>query len=200
MGKRKKHMTPAERAAARRTSGVAEEQSEAPGREVLRRDRVARNLESARETLARRIVTTVEVVLVIFPFAVWGHVGLGGVSLEGAFAGDPGFVVSFLAAVAQPFVAWLIRIAYRHYTEGDGGYAHGNLIGLTCAELMLQNVVGLAGCAVLLWRLWRPAAGELAEWRECRGVGGVAVDISGALVVIAIGAVCAFASWRLGLA
>ena len=161
---------------------------------------MARNLESARETLARRIVTTVEVVLVIFPFAVWGHVGLGGVSLEGAFAGDPGFVVSFLAAVAQPFVAWLIRIAYRHYTEGDGGYALGNLIGLTCAELMLQNVVGLAGCAVLLWRLWRPAAGELAEWRECRGVGGVAVDISGALVVIAIGAVCAFASWRLGLA
>lgn len=34
MGKRKKHMTPVERAAARRTSGVAEEQSEAPGREV----------------------------------------------------------------------------------------------------------------------------------------------------------------------
>ncbi|MBM6682829.1 hypothetical protein [Collinsella intestinalis] len=68
---------------------------------------------------------------------------------------------------------------------------------------MLQNVVGLAGCAVLLWRLWRPAAGELAEWRECRGVGGVGgvvVDISGALVVIVIGAVCAFASWRLGLA
>ncbi|MBM6682828.1 hypothetical protein [Collinsella intestinalis] len=109
MGKRKKHMTPAERAAARRTSGVAEEQSEAPGREVLRRDRVARNLESARERLTRRVVTAVQVVLVIFPFAVWGYVGLGGVSLEEAFAGDPGFVVSFLAAAAQPFVAWLIR-------------------------------------------------------------------------------------------
>lgn len=65
---------------------------------------------------------------------------------------------------------------------------------------MLQNVVGLAGCTVLLWRLWRPAAGELTEWRERRGVGGVVVDISGALVVIVIGAVCAFASWRLGLA
>ena len=81
MGKRKKHMTPAERAAARRTSGVAEEQSEAPGREVcaatgwLATSRV-------RETLTRRIVTTVEVVLVIFPFAVWGYVGLGGVSLD----------------------------------------------------------------------------------------------------------------------
>lgn len=191
-------MTPAERAAARRNPGdgaVAGREAKAA---ALRP--TARNLESARERLTRRVVTAVQVVLVIFPFAVWGYVGLGGVSLEKAFAGDPGFVVSFLAAVAQPFVAWLIRIAYRHYTEGDGGYALGNLIGLICAELMLQNVVGLAGCAVLLWRLWRPAAGELAEWRECRGVGGVVVDISGALVVIVIGAVCAFASWRLGLA
>lgn len=106
MGKRKKHMTPAERAAARRNPGdgaVAGREAKAA---ALRP--TARNLESARERLTRRVVTAVQVVLVIFPFAVWGYVGLGGVSLEEAFAGDPGFVVSFLAAVAQPFVAWLI--------------------------------------------------------------------------------------------
>lgn len=80
MGKRKKHMTPVERAAARCNPGdgaVAGREAKAA---ALRP--TARNLESARETLTRRIVTTVEVVLVIFPFAVWGYVGLGGVSLD----------------------------------------------------------------------------------------------------------------------
>lgn len=200
MGKRKKRMTPAERAAVRRapeTAGV-EARSQAAGAVLGVHE--ARRMESSRERLTSRIVVTVQIVLVIFPFALWGYTGLSGMSLQEAFAHDPGFVVSFLAAVAQPLVAWIIRFAHRHYAEGDGGYALGNLIGLTCAELLLQNVVGIAGCAVVLWRMWRLASGELAEWRERRGLGGMAVDISGALAVLVIGAVCAFASWRLGLA
>ena len=60
----------------------------------------------------------------------------------------------------------------------------GNLIGLLCAEAFLQNVVGLAGFALILWRMWGKTHGELTEWRERRGVGGVLVDISGALAVL----------------
>ena len=199
MGKRK--MTPAQKAAARRSPDAAAAGAARGGSaEIMASRRVGRNLDTARERLTRRIFTTVQVVLVIFPFALLGYVSMAGMSLQDAFGRDPGFTVSFLAAMAQPFVAWLIRIGYRHYSEGDGGYALGNLIGLLCAEALMQNVVGVAGCAVALWRLWRPAAGELTEWKERRGLGGVLFDISGAIVVLAIAAICAFASWRISLA
>lgn len=78
--------------------------------------------------------------------------------------------------------------------------AAGNLIALICGELMLQNAVGVLGCALLLWRIWRKIPGELAAWKEDRRLGGMAADLSGAIVVCAVGALCAFATWRIGLA
>lgn len=195
----KKKMTPAQKAAARRerTPEELEAREAARSERALAAKRNARNLDTPRERLTKRIVTTVQVVLVIFPFALLGYSSFSGTGLEEAMRADPGFVVSFIAAMAQPLAAWILRFAYRHYADGDGGYAVGNLIGLLCAEAFLQNVVGLAGFALILWRMWGKAHGELTEWRERRGVGGVLVDISGALAVLAIGLICAFASWRL---
>ena len=185
MGKKK--MTRAQAAAARRSSrtDVAERE--------LAVASSPRNLSSKREQLTHRIVMTVQVILVIFPFALVGYSSVAGMGLEEAMRSDPAFAVSFIAAMAQPL------FAYRHYAAGDGGYALGNVIGLICAEAFLQNLVGLAGMALILWRMWPVTGGELSEWRERRGAAGVLVDISGALAVLAIGLICAFASWRLSV-
>ena len=191
MGKKK--MTRAQAAAARRS----------PRTDVAERELAVasspRNLSSKREQLTHRIVMTVQVILVIFPFALVGYSSVAGMGLEEAMRSDPAFAVSFIAAMAQPLAAWILRFAYRHYAAGDGGYALGNVIGLICAEAFLQNLVGLAGMALIVWRMWPVTGGELSEWRERRGVTGVLVDISGALAVLAIGLICAFASWRLSV-
>lgn len=159
-----------------------------------------RNLGTKREKLTKRILTVVQVVLVAFPFIVYGYAGLGGGDFREILSSNPGFTVSFLAAVAQPFVAWLLRFVHRHYAEGDGGYALANLMVLVCGELLLQNALGIAGCVVLLWRFWKTTRGELAAWRARRKVGGMLADVSGALVVVLFGVICAFANWRLSLA
>ena len=101
--------------------------------------------------------------------------------------------------MCQVFVAWLLLYVRRRYEAGDGGYALTNLVGLICGEIMLMNAVGILGCAVLLWRTWRSASGEFAAWRRERGIGGALFDISGSLLVCAMGAICAFATWRVGL-
>lgn len=161
---------------------------------------VPRNLASKRERTTKGILTVVQVVLVVFPFVVYGYAGLGGGDFREILTNNPGFAVSFLAAVAQPFVAWLLRFVHRRYAEGDGGYALANLAVLACGELLLQNALGLAGCVVLLWRLWKTTRGELAAWHARRKVGGMLVDVSGALVVVLLGLICVFANGRLSLA
>lgn len=158
---------------------------------------------SAKEKLTRRFFVGVEVLLVVVPFVSLGLAGslnLDAASmsnLQELMAQNPRFLVSFLAACIQPFAAYLIHIAYRHYKNGDGGYALGNLVGILCAEMLMQSIPGVAGLVLLLWRIWKPAASESVVWRQKRGVAGVAKDLSGALVVIVLAAICAFASWRL---
>lgn len=159
--------------------------------------------DSSRERLTRRFFVGVEILLVVAPFAglaVAGSLNLdaeGVSSLRDLMVRDPRFMVSFLAACVQPFAAYIVHIAYRHYRDGDGGYALGNLVGVLCAEMLMQSIPGVAGLALLLWRVWRPAAPEGAAWRRRRGVGGTIADVSGSVVVVLLAAVCAFASWRL---
>lgn len=158
---------------------------------------------SGRERLTRRMFLVVEVLLVVSPFAgmaVSGSLNFdaaGIANLQDLFASSPAFAVSFLAACIQPLVAYLLHLAYKHYADGDGGYTAANLVGLLCAEMLMQNVVGLAGIALLLWRVWRPAAKERARWRKERTWGAKAAEVSGAIVVVVLAALCAFASWRI---
>mgnify|MGYP006867315501 CR=1 FL=1 len=106
--------------------------------------------------------------------------GLSAEGLQATFAENPAASITLIAACLQPFVAYLLRFVYRHYAQGDTGYAVSNLIALLCAEMLLQNIVGIAGMAVLLWRTWRRGSEGLDAWRAHRGVGGMLVDISGA--------------------
>lgn len=196
----KKKMTPAQKAAARRPR--SQEEIEARERALAEREAAkrARNLDTPRERQTRRMLTVIQVVLVAYPLVGMALASLSGTSIEELLATDPTFAVTLLSVFVQPLVAWLLRFVYRHYGEGDGGYAAGNLICLLCAELMLQNVLGIAGVVVLLWRIWGSIHGELIEWARRRGVGGVLFDISGALVVLAIALLVAFSSWRISMA
>lgn len=160
--------------------------------------------QSTYEARTAKVFSVVQVLLVVVPLAMIGYVWLaGGGSIDGlrdAMEQNPTITVSFISAMCQPLVAWLLKFVREHYQAGDGGYAAGNLIALICGELMLQNAVGVLGCALLLWRIWRKIPGELSAWKQDRGLGGMAADLSGAIVVCAVGALCAFATWRIGLA
>lgn len=157
-----------------------------------------------RERITMRMFAVITVLLVAVPLVMVAYLWtMGGGSLEGlrdAMAQDPQTSISFLSAMCQAFVAWMLTYVRRHYEAGDGGYAAANLVGLICGEVLLMNAVGALGCAALLWRVWRNVSGELSPWLAERGLGGKLLDLSGSLVVIVMGAICAFATWRVGAA
>lgn len=163
----------------------------------------APHMNSRRERLTSRIFMTVEVVLVAVPVAIvlmfsTTHGGLTSANLDAAFDADPAFMVTFLAACVQPFVAYLVHLVHKQYARGGAGYTAGNLIALLCAQMLMQSIPGIAGMAVLLWRVWPNVAPHFSDWLHERRAGGVLFDISGALVVLVLAAVCAFAQSRLG--
>ena len=80
---------------------------------------------------------------------------------------------------------------------GDAGYALGNLIALACAELLLQSMVGFIALVVLLWRTYHRCSSALIPWACHRRLGGVLVDVSGALVVLVLAAILFYAHMRL---
>ncbi len=171
-------------------------------RDEKRAARKRQRPDSALERRTARVFTIIEVILVIVPVTLVCYLWMTGGSLGGlrdAFEADPAITVSFITAMCQPLVAWLLRFVHQHYREGDGGYAVANLIGLICGELLLQNAVGVLGCGFLLWRIWRRVVpnGEFAAWRRDRTLGGKLADLSGVIVIILLGAICAFATWRL---
>ena len=188
--------------AAARGTKLDDERSIRPADAVEKPKRAARP-QSKYEARTVKIFTTVQVIMVVVPLAMIGYVwmvGGGSISaLQDAMEQNPTLTVSFISAMCQPLVAWLLKFVKQHYREGDGGYAAANLIGLICGEVMLQNAMGVVGCALLLWRIWKRIDGELTCWKRERGLGGMLADLSGVLVVCVLGALCAFASWRIGL-
>lgn len=158
---------------------------------------------SRREQLTARIFTTVQVVLCLVLVATVVSLsmvgtGLSADGLQEAFSSNPVMTVSFLSACMQPFIAYLVRFVRSHYAAGDAGYAAANLIVLLCAEMMLQSMVGIVAMAILLWRVWRRGSQVMGDWRRGRGVAGVLVDVSGALVVLVVAGICLFARAQLG--
>lgn len=157
---------------------------------------------SKREQLTRRTFTVVEVVLCLIVLAIIASLsfatgGLTSDSLRELFNRSPSAAIALAAGCAQPFVAYLLWIAYRHYSAGDAGYVLGNLIVLSCAELLLQSTIGFVALIVLLWRTYHRCSSTLVPWVRHRRLGGVLAGISGAVVVLVLAAILFYAHMRL---
>ncbi len=157
---------------------------------------------SKRQQTTKRYFTVIEVVLAVTPIVVFAMLGASGVNLtqdglESLFSEDPSYVVSFFAACIQTFAAWILRVTYTHYEEGDNGYAFGNLTVLFLSEVLLQNFVGIAGIVVLLWRVWDDVRVGIWSWLHERRVSGVLFDVSGAIVILVFALICAVANARI---
>ena len=149
------------------------------------------------------VANTLQIGFTTNGYAPMGVVNVSGGTLEtlqGALQSDPALTIAFISAVVQPIVAWQLRFVAKRYARGEGGFTAANLIGFICGELLLQNAVGVVGCGLLLWRVWRKLDGGLSEWAEDRQAIGMLVDVLGAVLIIAIGAFCAFSSWRVAMA
>lgn len=185
--------------AASRTAGAARHAS--PGSVVSAPVRGREG--SSRDGLTRRVFLTVQAVLVVIPFAYLGMSGLlgtggGAEGVQERLAQDPAFMIAFIGAFLQPFVAYLVRFVARHYEEGDDGYVAAVLAALLCAEMVLQSVVGIVGLGVLMWRTWARGSSAVGAWAREQGVSGVLAAISGALLVIVLGVFLLFAQARVG--
>ena len=167
--------------------------------------RIVSSMNSPREKSTRRIFLAVEILLVLVPIvqlAFMGSLNLdsGAVkNLQEYMNANHAFTVGFLADCLKPFAAYLLHLVYKHYSEGDGGYAEANLIVLFCAEMLSQNIVGIAGIGFLIWRTWGRASQDLKYWRIERRASGIASDLSGSGVLLLLCRFVAFASWRLGM-
>lgn len=147
------------------------------------------------------LFTVIEVVLVAVPVALVAYVWLAGggslASFQQALRDEPLLGVAFISAMAQLLVAWQLRFVRKRYLRGEGGYAVANLIGFLVGELLLMNAAGALGCGYLLLRVLRRADGQLSAWADARQAPGMLADVLGAVVVIVIGAFCAFATWSI---
>ena len=189
---------------ARPAQGMSRKEAKLAEKRAARKAaRRARGLDAYEQRNAQ-IFTVVEVVLVLVPIAMIAYVWLvsgGSLStLQAALQGDPMVTIAFISAVVQPVVAWQLRFVAKRYRAGDGGFTAANLIGFVCGELLLQNPVGIVGCGLLLWRVWRKLDGQLSEWAEERQATGMLLDVIGAVLIIVVGALCAFSTWRVMMA
>lgn len=150
-----------------------------------------------------RYFTILKIVLFCMPFLCVGYLGLGagGAALDtaGILNANPAMAVSFLAAMLQPYAAWIAILAERRLADGRTNYAIMNLALLMVSETLLMSTVGVIGMALILWKSVRTyGCGIPAAFLGC-GVRDFFREAGGNLPLLALAALCLFASMRLGI-
>lgn len=150
-----------------------------------------------------RYFTILKIVLFCMPFLCIGYVGLGAGSMAldtgGVLVANPAMAVSFLAAMLQPYAAWIAILAERRLADGRTGWAVVNLALLLAAEAMLMSTVGVIGMALVLWKSTRVYGCGVGEaFRTCDKRAFVR-EAGGNLPLLALAGLCLFASLRLGI-
>lgn len=143
-----------------------------------------------------------KIVLFCMPFVYLAYLrlGTGGASLteEGVLAGNPTMAVSFLAAMLQPYVGWLLILCQRRLADGRTAYAVLNLTVLLLAELMTMNTVGVIGLGLIVWKTVRTyGVTPGAAWREADKK-RLFSEVGGSILVALLAGLCLFATMRLG--
>lgn len=151
---------------------------------------------SLKDEKLSRYFKILKIVLFCMPFLCVGYLGLGagGAALDtaGILNANPAMAVSFLAAMLQPYAAWIAILAERRLADGRTNYAIMNLA-------LLMSTVGVIGMALILWKSVRTyGCGIPAAFRGC-GVRDFFREAGGNLPLLALAALCLFASMRLGI-
>mgnify|MGYP001066153369 CR=1 FL=1 len=151
---------------------------------------------SLKDAKLSRYFKILKIVLFCMPFLCVGYLGLGagGAALDtaGILNANPAMAVSFLAAMLQPYAAWIAILAERRLADGRTNYAIMNLA-------LLMSTVGVIGMALILWKSVRTyGCGIPAAFLGC-GVRDFFREAGGNLPLLALAALCLFASMRLGI-
>ena len=158
---------------------------------------------SLKDQKLSRYFTILKIVLFCMPFMCIGYLGFGaaGTALdtEGILASNPTMAVSFLAAMLQPYAAWIAILAERRLADGRTNFAIMNLTLLLVAELVLMSSISSIGMALILWKSIRTYhCGVKEAFRGC-GVRDFVREAGGNIPLLALAGLCLFASLRLGL-
>lgn len=150
-----------------------------------------------------RYFTILKIALFCMPFLCIGYLGLGaaGAALDtaGILNGNPTLAVSFLAAMLQPYAAWIAILSERRLADGRTNFAIVNLTLLLAAELLLMSTVGVIGMALILWKSVKTYGCGIPEaFRGCT-IKSLLFEAGGNLPLLALAGLCLFASLRLGL-
>lgn len=149
-----------------------------------------------------RYFTIVKGILIAMPFLCLAYLklGTGGTVLEagGALAQSPAAAVTFLAAMVQPYVAFLLSLVQQRLTDERKCFALASLGLLLVAEAMLMSSVGVVGLGLLTYRASKAAqSNPIAALRQCRS-GRLLFELGGCVLVLLLAGLCLFASVRLG--
>lgn len=143
-----------------------------------------------------------KVVLFCMPFVYLAYLGIGtgGAMLNenGVLQGNPTMAVTFLTAMIQPYVGWLLILSHRRLADGRTSYAVLNLALLLLAELMCMSTVGVVGLGLILWKTGRTyGISPFQAWRQAEKK-NLFFEIGGSILVCLLGGLCLFCTIRLG--
>lgn len=145
----------------------------------------------------------VKAVLMIYPFVVlfylYANASTAGLGFAELLQSDPIITVTFITAMLQPFAAWLLTIVQRRVESADYDSAVVTVLLIFVAEALMENVMGMVGLGVLFWFMYKDMPFTFRACFKEADKGLIMKDATGALVLIALGAICMFAMTRIGL-
>lgn len=149
-----------------------------------------------------RLFTIVKGLLISLPFFCLAYLKLGqsGTPLTagGVLTQHPEAAIAFLAAMLQPYAAYLLTLSQRRLADGRTQYALVNLCVLLAVEGMLMSSIGIIGVGLLTYRTCKSKRMGLATaWRAC-SPRRLFAEAGGSMLLLPFAFLCLFATIRTG--
>lgn len=142
-----------------------------------------------------------KVLLTLSPFVCLMYLSTGGIkigaSIQQVIEADPKFVIMFLTAMVNPFIAYLLIFMHRRINSGDVSYAVVNLVVLIAAEVIFQNWMYSLLLGFILYKTLKTYNLSLKESISEKLKDRFFLVISGGLVVVFFAVICLFATIRI---
>lgn len=158
--------------------------------------------ESSLDNRLNRWFMILKIVLFCMPFLYLGYIGIGfggaKLDVQEVLADNPSMAISFLSAMIQPYVGWILILSQRRLEDDRTPYAMINLAFLFLSELLMMSTVGVIGFTLILWRCKKyTGLGPIAAFRKIQSK-NLLTEVGGSVVVLFLASVCFFASMQIG--